>query len=653
LPPLRAAGAVPLTTKVAARRAALEGKSVAGASTLKAKVEARKVALGLGTSAAAAAVAAPPAAGTKGSKAAASASSGGAGPAVAVPAGSLVCTTTAGTPAWCVRAVEVAAGVGGQSVAFVGAEGRSAAITLSVDGVVLRGAEAVVSYLLDAGGVSIAFGVPAVQHWLGWRAAAADSGADAKAVGKTLESSITASGGFLAGGSVTAADIVVAAWAAGTMLAAGKLPIAVQAWVTSIIGDAPVVASAAKAKAAAKPASAAASSSPKAAAAAVSPAAPAAKVLSTHGSCIRTAAAAVPKPTAPKAVPKVSALAAPKAASADALAKWLAATTLEDFAALSPTVHLSALSHPALNAAGITKCTDRKAVLRKVAKLSSAGGVGGAAAAKPKAGGAPAAGSSDKKAASRGDSCEAPPGPSDDGGSFPATVQEYFKDTYLFSGEGTVLAVLPGGGDDAEQFKVVLNQTVFHPQGGGQPTDIGTITVGESTFAVEHVAMRSRESGIIEHAGKFVAGGVFSVGDTAVLAIDGENRKLCARLHSAGHLLDAAMKAAGRTDLEPSKGYHFSKGAYVEYIGTVEAADREPLTELLNKEISALVTGATDVDVQLPDASGKTPRVVTMGGVSCPCGGTHVKNVGEIKGVIVTKIQKKKKAVRVSYTIAT
>ena len=117
----------------------------------------------------------------------------------------------------------------------------------------------------------------------------------------------------------------------------------------------------------------------------------------------------------------------------------------------------------------------------------------------------------------------------------------------------------------------ILFKQVFHPQGGGQPTDIGTITVGESTFAVEHVAMRSRESGIIEHAGKFVAGGVFSVGDTAVLAIDGENRKLCARLHSAGHLLDAAMKAAGRTDLEPSKGYHFSKGAYVEYIGTVRS----------------------------------------------------------------------------------
>jgi Ser-tRNA(Ala) deacylase AlaX len=44
--------------------------------------------------------------------------------------------------------------------------------------------------------------------------------------------------------------------------------------------------------------------------------------------------------------------------------------------------------------------------------------------------------------------------------------------------------------------------------------------------------------------------------------------------------------------------------------------------------------------------------MVTMGGVGCPCGGTHVRNVGEIVSVTVTKVQKKKAAVRVSYTIA-
>ena len=33
-------------------------------------------------------------------------------------------------------------------------------------------------------------------------------------------------------------------------------------------------------------------------------------------------------------------------------------------------------------------------------------------------------------------------------------------------------------------------------------------------------------------------------------------------------------------------------------------------------------------------------RVVNVGGVSCPCGGTHVKNTADIKGVTVTKIKK-------------
>ena len=78
------------------------------------------------------------------------------------------------------------------------------------------------------------------------------------------------------------------------------------------------------------------------------------------------------------------------------------------------------------------------------------------------------------------------------------------------------------------------------------------MTVGAQTFTVEHVAMRSRECGVIEHTGKFTAGGLaFAVGATATLAVDEENRKLCARIHSAGHLLDAAMKATGKCKFTP------------------------------------------------------------------------------------------------------
>lgn len=39
-----------------------------------------------------------------------------------------------------------------------------------------------------------------------------------------------------------------------------------------------------------------------------------------------------------------------------------------------------------------------------------------------------------------------------------------------------------------------------------------------------------------------------------------------ARVHSAGHLLDIAMRRIGFMN-KPGKGYHFPSGAYVEYIG--------------------------------------------------------------------------------------
>ena len=64
--------------------------------------------------------------------------------------------------------------------------------------------------------------------------------------------------------------------------------------------------------------------------------------------------------------------------------------------------------------------------------------------------------------------------------------------------------------------------------------------------------------------------------------VDEAKRRLFARVHSAGHLLDIAMSLAGRSDLKPSKGYHFAAGAYVEYIGEVSEPDRKSLVASLN-----------------------------------------------------------------------
>eukprot|EP00952_Eustigmatos_sp_NYUAD-ZCMA_P014624 56787-Eustigmatos_ZCMA.PRE.1 len=52
------------------------------------------------------------------------------------------------------------------------------------------------------------------------------------------------------------------------------------------------------------------------------------------------------------------------------------------------------------------------------------------------------------------------------------TERLYLNDTYLFTGDAAVVAVDDKGSTD-EEVTVILSRSVFHPQGGGQPTDRG------------------------------------------------------------------------------------------------------------------------------------------------------------------------------------
>lgn len=96
---------------------------------------------------------------------------------------------------------------------------------------------------------------------------------------------------------------------------------------------------------------------------------------------------------------------------------------------------------------------------------------------------------------------------------------------------------------------------------------------------------------MIWHVGKFEpAESTFAQGSQVECHVDEEKRRLFARVHSAGHLLDVAMSKAGRTDLKPSKGYHFASGAYVEYIGAVDADKRDPLVATLNEKCAEIIS---------------------------------------------------------------
>ena len=167
---------------------------------------------------------------------------------------------------------------------------------------------------------------------------------------------------------------------------------------------------------------------------------------------------------------------------------------------------------------------------------------------------------------------------------------------------------------------------------------------------------------MILHVGKFEpAGASFKVGSKVDCHVDEAKRRLYARVHSAGHLLDVAMNKAGRSDLKPGKGFHQPVGAYVEYMGNIDAKERDALVKALNEHCKTLIEATPDdrpvfkkmctyeeADQELKKAGG-VPAYVPVGKSlrvlklvdedhGCPCGGTHVQHVKDIVELTVTKI---------------
>ncbi|HUO84431.1 MAG TPA: alanine--tRNA ligase-related protein [Thermoanaerobaculia bacterium] len=208
---------------------------------------------------------------------------------------------------------------------------------------------------------------------------------------------------------------------------------------------------------------------------------------------------------------------------------------------------------------------------------------------------------------------------------------------------------------------LILDQTVFYPQGGGQPCDQGWIERNGSRFRVEEVRFLD---GIVRHAG-FFDGAAFREGEEVRCLVDAGRRLLHSRIHSAGHVVDMAV-----TELDlgwiPGKGYHFPQGPYVEYRGNLEGLDKQRLGAEIEKRANDLVRSGLVTRVTLmtrgelsavcrfvPEyvPEEKPSRVVFYGDFGVPCGGTHVAALGEIESVTIRKIKQNGETVRVAYAV--
>ncbi|XP_076891720.1 uncharacterized protein LOC143543238 [Bidens hawaiensis] len=227
------------------------------------------------------------------------------------------------------------------------------------------------------------------------------------------------------------------------------------------------------------------------------------------------------------------------------------------------------------------------------------------------------------------------------------TILSYHDD--MFNLQSTATLISSSLGDDGRHV-LILDSTIFHPQGGGQPSDTGFITSSRFKFAVQDV--RSRNA-VVYHYGVFDKSAediIIEAGVQVVLSVDESKRKLYSRLHSAGHLLDVCLPNVGLGHLKPGKAYHFPDGPWVEYVGKVPQAELQSKMQELELEANNMISRGMKVSVAaysyeeasvlcggaLPDyiPKGSTPRIVKLGDFpGCPCGGTHVSDISDLVNI--------------------
>jgi Ser-tRNA(Ala) deacylase AlaX len=250
-------------------------------------------------------------------------------------------------------------------------------------------------------------------------------------------------------------------------------------------------------------------------------------------------------------------------------------------------------------------------------------------------------------------------------------------------------------------YAVVLEETIFHPQGGGQPSDTGRISLvskeADGVFVVEHVAKRQTPEGstLVEHFGHFSPKTpelLWTEGTDVALSVDAERRQLHARLHTAGHLLDYGMHfyvGIPHHLVSGGKGFHFSEGPNVEFILdcldgrtgrtelTMEDKRLQPdsLKPVLQSAVDDLIQRklqheALDVSYEeVPESSrrvlsaniapGSVVRLLRLQdyeSLMLPCGGTHVSNTASIGSMVISKVVVKRHSptqlyIKVSYCV--
>ena len=224
--------------------------------------------------------------------------------------------------------------------------------------------------------------------------------------------------------------------------------------------------------------------------------------------------------------------------------------------------------------------------------------------------------------------------------------------------KGSEISALLVGGEQVghatqgQEVEVVLRETPFYAEGGGQVGDAGAIAGPNGVVDVADT--QNPAAGLIVHRG-VVSEGDISLGDPVSARVDASRRQSAARNHSGTHILHASLRAvlglhvkqAGSLVTPERLRFDFS------HVGAVESKEMREIQGLANEKVREDMGVSTHVTTYADavsagalaffgDKYGDRVRVVTMssGNEDQPfsvelCGGTHVRATGEVGPVFI------------------
>ena len=188
---------------------------------------------------------------------------------------------------------------------------------------------------------------------------------------------------------------------------------------------------------------------------------------------------------------------------------------------------------------------------------------------------------------------------------------------------------------------VVLEQTPFYAESGGQVGDVGFIFAGENRFRVEDT--QKIKAAVHGQFGAVVSGSL-KVGDAVSAEIDNDIRDSIMRNHSVTHLMHKALRDVLGTHVEQKGSLQNAELTRFD-ISHPQGISAEEIAEV-ERRVNAAIIANVPVKVEtmsIEDAQksgammlfgekyGDFVRVITMGDYSTElCGGTHVARTGDI-----------------------